>query len=1038
VFSYTVKDADGLVSNSTTLTITVTGTNDAPVADLNTGTPGLNNAATFTEVAGPDTGANAVSISVGGTITDVDSANLSNLKVSLSTGSAATGDQLRFGSTIINITAGGDSGQVSANGTFFSYAVSDDSGTRIITFTSLTGSGGSAASAVKASYEVLLDGLKYNNTSDTPLDASTRVFGVTVNDGATNSSTATFTVTLAAVADDTTGPTATISHQLSPSAQQSTFTVHATDASGISSVQLFDTVNNDAPILIYTFSAAELQAAVNGNYVHTFTDGTAPFALINNNTHQISARVFDNGGNETTATDPVTFNTNAGSGNSTKFSAPAGVAGEPINLGLTDPTGQHGEITLTISGSPSDWTLNGGTHNVDGSWTVVTNDVSSLTVTTSSTYGGALLLTVGETWTNADGSLGYATIRDNVEAYAQGSPIFAWSGDDTLTASSGNDLLVFSQPIGHDVVYRFDPMYDKIDLIGYAGFTTFADIQGHIANDAATNAVITLGDGQSITLQGIDASSLSAENFLFDQTPLMNNLGTMTISDGAMLPLSGIINNTGTIALDSTGNTTTLELIQDGVTLQGGGQVILSDNDGNVIAGTLPSVTLTNLDNTISGAGQLGAGEMTLVNQGTIIANGVNALIIDTGSNVVINAGTLESTGSGGLIVNSDIANTGLIWAYAGSITIMGEVSGSGGALINAGTLEFGAASSINVTFAGDVFGTLVLDNPHAYTGQIFGFAGTDLQHSDLIDLQGITFDAGTSWVYLDGVGSNTGGILSIYETANGVTSTIYSITFGDGDYITANFILASDGHGGTLVADPPAASSTPISDGEIAGAVQLDSDHAEDELNDTNIISATSGPDGTSSGAGEVGKGELGVSDFDSISAAATQATTIDTGSNFAFNFGAWASSSNGGLTVANAMVNSDLPSADAANLGIHGDVSVNGAAIIEVSGSGASEGASSAKVVFGSDADQTAQLGDSFHFNEAISGLHGDAPIDLLDVNSDRSGIASVETAQGSASALMALDGTHPPVPAADNFNIGTEHVNVILATLHYGLIV
>src|SRR4051812_12565585 len=37
VFSYTVKDADGLVSNSTTLTITVTGTNDAPVAVADVG-----------------------------------------------------------------------------------------------------------------------------------------------------------------------------------------------------------------------------------------------------------------------------------------------------------------------------------------------------------------------------------------------------------------------------------------------------------------------------------------------------------------------------------------------------------------------------------------------------------------------------------------------------------------------------------------------------------------------------------------------------------------------------------------------------------------------------------------------------------------------------------------------------------------------------------------------------------------------------------------------------------------------------------------
>ena len=62
--------------------------------------------------------------------------------------------------------------------------------------------------------------------------------------------------------------------------------------------------------------------------------------------------------------------------------------------------------------------------------------------------------------------------------------------------------------------------------------------------------MITLADGESITLSGVAAASLTASNFVFDQTPVTNNAGTMTIGDGAMLPLSGIVNNTGTIALE--------------------------------------------------------------------------------------------------------------------------------------------------------------------------------------------------------------------------------------------------------------------------------------------------------------------------------------------------------------------------------------------------------------------------------------------------------------------------------------------------------
>jgi hypothetical protein len=69
----------------------------------------------------------------------------------------------------------------------------------------------------------------------------------------------------------------------------------------------------------------------------------------------------------------------------------------------------------------------------------------------------------------------------------------------------------------------------------------------------------------------------------FDQIPVTENAGHMVISDGAILPLSGIIDNTGTIELNSAGSETDLEPIEHGITLQGHGQVILSDSDQNVI-----------------------------------------------------------------------------------------------------------------------------------------------------------------------------------------------------------------------------------------------------------------------------------------------------------------------------------------------------------------------------------------------------------------------------------------------------------------------
>ncbi|MET3843466.1 VCBS repeat-containing protein [Bradyrhizobium sp. OAE829] len=470
--------------------------------------------------------------------------------------------------------------------------------------------------------------------------------------------------------------------------------------------------------------------------------------------------------------------------------APAGVAGEPVNLALTDPSADHvGAVTVTIAGVPAGWSLSEGAANGDGSWTVHTADVAALTITSPGDYTGALVLTVTQSWTNPDGSTGNAIVADNVEVYAPGNPIFAISGDDNLTGSSGQDLFVFAQPIGHDVIYSFDAMSDQIDLIGYANFTGFGDIQAHTANDAAGNAVITLADGQSITLNGVDAASLAADDFVFDQTPFTVNASHMVISNGAILPLSGVIDNTGTIELNSAGVETDLQLIQHGITLQGHGQVMLSDSTGNVITGTVSDVTLTNVDNTISGAGQLGAGQMILINEGTIIATGTNSLEIDTGAHTIVNSGTLEATGSGGLVIDSNLDNSGLLWANGADITLNGSVTGGGTALIDGvATIEFEAASAVDVTFAAEATGTLKLGDSFDFSGMVSGFNEDD--HFDLVD---VTFGESTSVSYVENT-EETGGTLTVTD---GVHTANISLL---GDYSADGFAFSADDTTGTLL----------------------------------------------------------------------------------------------------------------------------------------------------------------------------------------------------------------------------------------------
>ena len=101
--------------------------------------------------------------------------------------------------------------------------------------------------------------------------------------------------------------------------------------------------------------------------------------------------------------------------------SPAGIAGSAINLALGDQATMAGLITVTVANLPTDWILSQGLHNTDGTWSVQTSDPSALTVTTPSTFSGAVVLNITESWTNPDGSVGTAFVTDNVEAYALGA-----------------------------------------------------------------------------------------------------------------------------------------------------------------------------------------------------------------------------------------------------------------------------------------------------------------------------------------------------------------------------------------------------------------------------------------------------------------------------------------------------------------------------------------------------------------------------------------------------------------------------------------
>ncbi|BAV73486.1 outer membrane adhesin like protein [Pseudomonas chlororaphis subsp. aurantiaca] len=511
---------------------------------------------------------------------------------------------------------------------------------------------------------------------------------------------------------------------------------------------------------------------------------------------------------------------------------PAGVAGEPINLALSIPLAEiNGPVTVAISGVPSGWAFNAGTDNGDGTWTVQTNDPGALTVTAPGDFAGALVLDVNMYWSNSDGSSASAYVFNNVEVYAPGSPIFALSADDNLSGSSGADTFVFAQPIGNNQIYNFDVATDKIDLIGFTGATTFADLS--ISNDANGNALVNIGSGQTVTLKGVDAADLSEANFQFDRDPLTSNTGTLTITDGAIMPFGGSIHNSGTIELGSAGNETRLEILFRGATLTGGGQVLLSDNAQNVIFGGSADTVLTNLDNRISGAGQLGAGQMILANAGLILASGLNSLVLDTGTHTITNSGVLESTGTGGMTVASTVENTGHLWANGGDLHLLADVTGNGSATIDGdASLTFAGAAHTSVAFHGEGAGSLVIAQAEA-AGSLVGILG--LESDDLLTFGNLAFGANTQLSY-NANASGAGGLLTVDDGAHRAEVNLL------GHYSAEDFQVTNGGEAGTQVSYHGQSSDT------LVGSMLADTLSGGDG---NDIIVGRGGEDTLSGGAG-------------------------------------------------------------------------------------------------------------------------------------------------------------------------------------------
>jgi hypothetical protein len=220
-----------------------------------------------------------------------------------------------------------------------------------------------------------------------------------------------------------------------------------------------------------------------------------------------------------------------------------------------------------------------------------------------------------------------------------------------------------------------------------------------------------------------------------------------------------------------------------------------------------PSGGLT-LAGTLTGLGTLN-GAVTVAATGVIDADSGNFNTLGS----ITNGGLIETTGAGGLLIKSSFDNEGTLAALGGNITVTSAVTGAGSLIIDGATVSFGGSFSQNVTFSGTT-GLLKLANSQGYGGMITGFSHGGGTRFDLLDIQ---YGASTRATF---AGDTNSGLLTVTDGTHTASFTLA------GDYTTSLFILADDGHGGTMVKDPPAGSS-PSAQGFAAAMAGLGSSSA-------------------------------------------------------------------------------------------------------------------------------------------------------------------------------------------------------------------
>ena len=248
-----------------------------------------------------------------------------------------------------------------------------------------------------------------------------------------------------------------------------------------------------------------------------------------------------------------------------------------------------------------------------------------------------------------------------------------------------------------------------------------------------------------------------------------------------------------------------------GTTISGGTQYDYGTARGDTVLGG--GMQIVEAGATASGTTVNSGGEQYIVVGGSVsatrVASGGIEVVLGTDSGATISGGTQCDYG----IANGDTLLSGGIQVVEAGATASGTHVNSGGyeyvasggvasaTTISGGLVEIASGGSIGsapLTFATSGGGTLQLDASISFNGLVAGFG-----LPDNLDLRDIAYVSGTTTLSFTEASNNTSGTLTVSDGTH--TANIALL----GQYVAAQFSIASDGHGGTMVTDPPLTGTT-------------------------------------------------------------------------------------------------------------------------------------------------------------------------------------------------------------------------------------